>query len=127
MYTSLKQKVSHKGETMSKQPRDDGNDPIPVLGLRQGGGHQVPFTDTANTSPQISASVRVITLHSNVDCFIETGDSTVTANTTQGHFLPASIPFDISLGADNEATKNARFVSVVSTSAEGILHISERE
>ena len=29
--------------------------------------------------------------------------------------------------ADNEATKNHRYVSVVSTSAEGILHISERE
>ena len=112
---------------MSKQPRDDGNDPIPVLGLRQGGGHQVPFTATANTSPEIAQHVRVVTLHSNVDCFVETGSASVTANTTQGHFLPASIPFDISLGADNEAAKNHRFVSVVSTSAEGILHISERE
>ena len=28
---------------MSKQPRDDGNDPIPVLGIKQGGGHRVPF------------------------------------------------------------------------------------
>jgi len=112
---------------VSKQPRDDGNEAIPVLGLRPGGGHQVPFDGTANTSPQISNSVRVVTLHSNVDCYVETGGASVTANTTQGHFLPASIPFDISLGADNEASKNARYVSVVSTSAEGILHISERE
>ena len=39
---------------MSKQPRDDGNDPIPVLGLRPNRGLQVPFTSSSNTSPQIS-------------------------------------------------------------------------
>jgi len=111
---------------MSKQPRDDGNDPIPVLGIKQGGGYRVPFDGTANTSPQISASVRVITLHSNVDCFIETGGSGVTANVTSGHFLPASVPFDISLGPETDASNNPRFISVVSTSAEGILHVSER-
>ena len=29
---------------MSKQPRDDGNDPIPCLALRPNRGLQVPFT-----------------------------------------------------------------------------------
>ena len=39
---------------MSKQPRDDGNDPIPVLALRPNRGLQVPFSASSNTSPQIS-------------------------------------------------------------------------
>ena len=85
---------------MSKQPRDDGNDPIPVLGLRPNGGYQVPFTATSNTSPAIAGSIRVVTLYSTQDAFIETGDASVEANTSNSHFLPAQIPYDVSLGAE---------------------------
>ena len=56
---------------MSKQPRDDGNDPIPVLGFKQHGGKIVPFESaSANTSPAIANSIRVITLYSTKDAFL---------------------------------------------------------
>ena len=59
---------------MSQQPKDNANEPIPVLGFRPNGGHIVPFTtDSSSTSPLISTSVRVITLYSTQDVFIETG------------------------------------------------------
>ena len=84
---------------MSKQPRDDGNDPIPVLGFRTHSGHQVPFTSsTSNTSPSISNSVRVVTLYSTAECFVETHISaSIEANKVNSHFIPATVPYDISL------------------------------
>ena len=113
---------------MSKQPRDDGNDPIPVLGLRANGGHLVPFTTgSSNTSPQISASVRVVTLYTDQDAFIETGSSSVSANQTTSHFLPSSIPYDISLGAETDPLNNDRYVAIIGATASGTLYISERE
>ena len=112
---------------MSKQPRDDGNDPIPVLGLRPNGGHQVPFSATSNTSPAISNSIRVVTLYATEDCFIETGSASVEANTSNSHFLAKSIPFDISLGAETVASANDRYVAVIEATTAGILYISERD
>ena len=113
---------------MSKQPRDDGNEPIPVLGIRPNGGHIVPYTaSTSNVSQQISNSIRVVTLYSTEDVFVETGDSGVTANKVNSHFIPSTVPYDISLGAENEAVQNDRYVSVIGATAIGTLYISERE
>lgn len=112
---------------MSKQPRDDGNDPIPVLGLRPNAGYQVPFTATSNTSPAISGSIRVVTLYSTQDCFIETGGAAVEANTSNSHFLPSGLPYDISLGAETDATNNDKYVAVVQSASAGTLYISERD
>ena len=112
---------------MSKQPRDDGMEPIPVLGLRPNGGYQVPFTSNSNTSPAIAGSIRVVTLYSTQDCFIETGGASVVANTSNSHFLPASLPYDISLGAETDATNNDKYVAVIQAVSGGTLYISERD
>ena len=112
---------------MSKQPRDDGNDPIPVLALRPNRGLQVPFTSSSNTSPQISHSVRVVTLFATQDCFVEVGDSGVEANTSNSHFLSGSIPYDISLGAETNPADNDKYVAVIQAQTAGTLYISERD
>ena len=75
---------------MSKQPRDDANAPIPVLGLRPSGGQSVSISGTTARSAEINSHIRVVTLFSDTDCFIETGNSTVTASASTSHFLPAS-------------------------------------
>ena len=113
---------------MSKQPRDDGNDPIPVLGFRTHSGHQVPFTSsTSNTSPSISNSVRVVTLYSTAECFVETHVSaSIEANKVNSHFIPATVPYDISLGHETNAADNDRFIAVIGSTSSGTLHISER-
>jgi len=113
---------------MSKQPRDDGNDAIPVLGLRPNGGHQVAFnTSTSTRSSAISPNIRVVTLYSTADFYVETGDVTVEANTSNSHFIPASVPYDISLGPETVAAENDRYVAVIGDTASATLHISERE
>lgn len=112
---------------MSKQPRDDGNEPIPVLGYKQGAGYQVPFTTSAsNTSPTISDSVRVVTLYSTQDCFFETASIGDEANTESSHFLPQGIPYDISLGTETDARLNFKLIAVIGATADGVLYISER-
>jgi len=110
---------------MSKQPRDDGNAPIPVLGYRKHGGYKVPFTTSANTSPQISAAVRVVSLYSTAAGFFETGDSGIEANTSNSHYIPASTFIDVSLGSENDASTLDKYISIVGISS-GTLYISER-
>ena len=114
---------------MSQQPKDNANDHIPELGFRPNGGHQVPFTtSTSNTSPRIANSVRVVTLYSTEDAFFETGEAnTVTANSTNSHFLPKTVPYDISLGPEVVSENNDRFVSVIGNTSSGTLFISERD
>lgn len=114
---------------MSQQPKDNANEPIPVLGFRPNGGHIVPFTtDSSNTSPRISTSVRVITLYSTQDVFIETGTSdSIVSNTTNSHFIPKTVPYDISLGPETVSANNDRFVAVIADSSAGKLYISERD
>tara|TARA_Y100001937_G_C7097700_1_gene320933 strand:+ start:567 stop:905 length:339 start_codon:yes stop_codon:yes gene_type:complete len=112
---------------MSKQPRDDANAPIPVLGLKPGGGQSVSISTENARSAAISNHIRVVTLFSDADCFIETGDSTVTASTETSHFLPGSTLFDISLGSEIVASENDRFIAAITSSGSGTLRISERE
>ena len=112
---------------MSKQPRDDANAPIPVLGFRPGGGQSITLSTSSARSSAISNSIRVITLLSNVDCFVETGDSSVTALASNGHFLPASTMVDVSLGSQVTAADNARYVAAIVSTGAGLLRVSERE
>jgi hypothetical protein len=109
---------------MSKQPRDDANQPIPVLSFRPGGAQTLTLSDSSTRSAAFAPSVRVISLFSDADCRFELGDGSVSASATS-HFLPAGLYIDVSLGSDNVPSANARYLAVIGTS--GTLHISERE
>lgn len=107
---------------MSKQPRDDAGQSIPILGYKPQKGMIIPFTDSANTSPKISSDVLVLSLYSTTDCFVEFGDANVIANTSNSHFIPASMPQDVSLLVYDT---HMEYVSVIGSEA-GVLYISER-
>ena len=111
---------------MSKQPRDDANAPIPVLGLRPNSGQQIMVSGTAALSAAFHASTRVITIYSTVDCFVEIGDGSVVANTSTSHFIPLGFVFDLALSPDLVTAGGAKHLSVVSAST-GTLYISERQ
>jgi hypothetical protein len=111
---------------MSKQPRDDANAPIPVLALRPGGGQQIVIDTMSVRSAAVANHVRVVTLFATEDCFIEIGDSSVTANTANSHFLPAGIPYDISLGSETVTKENPRYLAVITAESPGTLYLSER-
>ena len=109
------------------QPADGQNQPINVLGLNPGKGHQVPFTTSeANTSPQISETISVISVFSTKDCFIQTGGSDVTCTTSNGHFLPASTLIDLALGGGALVREFDKFICVIGSEEAGTLFVSER-
>ena len=108
-------------------PADGQNQAINVLNLSPGKGHQVPFTaGAANTSPQISDTISVISVYSTKDCFIQTGDADVTCTTSNGHFLPATTLIDIGLGGGIEVRNFDKFICVIGDSDAGKLYVSER-
>jgi hypothetical protein len=106
---------------MSKLPRDGNNTPIPVLSLKSGAGHVVPYTSSVNTSPMFSNSTTVVTVYATTDAFIEVGN---TATCT--HFLPASTLVDLSLGRTFQSSETPKVLTVISESEDGILYVSER-
>jgi len=110
---------------MSKQPRDDANAPIPVLAYRPGGGQQISITDVSARSAAVANNVRVVTIYSTVDCFFEVGDENVTANVSTSHFLPAGLPYDISLGSETVTSQNPRYIAFIGSES-GVLYLSER-
>lgn len=109
---------------MSKQPRDDANYPIPVLGYKYNGGQQIGLGPNT-LSARLSSSVRVVSLYATADCFFEVCDDSGSANTSSSHFLPAGIYLDVALGSDNNAALTRKYIAVTSDNA-GTLYISER-
>ena len=112
---------------MSKQPRDDANEPIPVLGLQPAGGSRINFNaSSASLSTQFAASIRVITLYATADCYVEVGDATVQANNSTSHFVPSGFLYDIALGSELISSETSKYISTIGAVASGVLHISER-
>ena len=109
---------------MSKQPRDDSNDPIPVLGYRPGAAQQITTSASSQRTTAFSQATSVISIFCTADCFIEVGDSTVVA-TTGAHFIPASVYIDLGIRADL-SDRTERHLAVIQSTASGTLHISER-
>lgn len=110
---------------MSKQPRDDGNIVIPLLGYKPNGGQIVAITTNSSTSAIFGNATRVISLYTTVDSFFEIGDGDVEANVVTSYFIPAGVYLDVSLGSNNNANENYKYLAVIS-SGTGSLYISER-
>ena len=112
---------------MSKQPRDDANEPIPVLGLRPAGGSKISFnSSTATLSARFADAIRVITLYATADCYVEIGDSTIVANSANSHFVPTGFLYDVALGSQLISSETSKFISAIGATTSGTLYISER-
>ncbi len=109
---------------MSKQPRDDANYPIPVLGYSYNRSQQIPL-GASTLSARIKDSVRVVSLYATADCFFEVCDEFGAANTSTSNFLASGMYLDVALGSDTNASLINKYIAVTSTNT-GILYISER-
>jgi len=110
---------------MSKQPRDDSNYPIPVLGYKPNGGQAIALSAIPARSSAFGTHTRVISIYATGDAYFEIGGPTVEASTANSHFIPSGLYIDISLGAETVSSANAKYLSVISNSS-GTLYISER-
>ena len=109
---------------MSRQPKDENNNAIPILPLKPGGGQKVTVSGASARSTAITT--QAITLHATANCFVEIGDSTVIASTSTSHYLPELQTYDIGTGIAFGAA-DTRHVAVIRADAiDGDLYISER-
>jgi len=108
-------------------PNDDQGQLIPVLGFKQGGAHSKTITSSAANATTVASGTKVITLVCDVAAFFNIGNSTVTVGTSD-HFIPANVPYDISLGSSYTTVAGLdTTVNVVAVSTSGTSYISERE
>jgi len=109
---------------MSRQPKDDNNNPIPILPFKPGGGQKIAIG--AGSIRSTGLNTQAVTLHATANCFFEVGDATVVASTTTSHYLPELQTYDVGTGiAFGES--DIIFVSVRRADAiDGELFISER-
>jgi len=108
---------------MSRQPKDDNNNPIPILPLKAAGGQKVSIA--AASARSTAVTTQAVTLHANCNCYVEVGDSTVTASTSTSHYLPELQTYDISTGI-LFGTSDTKHIAVIRDTADGVLFISER-
>ena len=109
---------------MSRQPKDDNNNPIPILPLKASGGQSVAIG--AGSLRSTAVTTQAVTLHANCNCYVEVGDSTVTASTSTSHYLPELQTYDVSTSI-LFGTADTRHVAVIRADAQnGTLYISER-
>ena len=109
---------------MSRQPKDDNNNPIPILPLKASGGQSV--TIGAASARSTAVTTQAVTLHATANCFVEIGDSTVIASVTTSHYLPELQTYDVSTSI-LFGTADTRHVAVIRADAQnGTLFISER-
>ena len=109
---------------MSRQPKDDNNNPIPILPLKASGGQKVSIA--AASARSTAVTTQAVTLHATANCFVEIGDSTVDASITTSHYLPELQTYDVSTSI-LFGTSDTRHIAVIRADAQnGTLFISER-
>ena len=109
---------------MSRQPKDDNNNPIPILPFKAGGGQSVAIG--AGSLRSTAVTTQAVTLHATANCFVEIGDATVVASAITSHYLPELQTYDVSTSI-LFGTADTRHVAVIRADAQdGTLFISER-
>jgi len=108
-------------------PKDDDNNPIPALRLRDGAAHKIMASSTSkkNTLP-FSNDTRVISVYANTAIFIEFGDSSIEA-TSNSHYFPAGVYYDFAINNGKQARDTHIAVLEAESSGDKSVYISEKE
>lgn len=108
----------------TKLPLDINDNPIPAMRLRDGGAHAISSSSTsAKNSSAFNDDTRVVSVYATQPVYLNFGDSSVTA-TTSDHYFPAGIYYDIALGGDGAA--HAAHLAVLQVSVGGTVYVSEK-
>ena len=108
----------------TRLPTDTNDETIPALRLKPDSAHAISsgVSSTRNTTT-FDDNTRVISLFASEDVYLNFGDSSVTADTSD-HFFPKGIYYDMAIGAD--ASSQYTHVAVLQVSAGGTVYISEK-
>lgn len=106
-------------------PKDTNDNAIPALRLKNPGAHAISVgASSARNATGFNADTRVVSLYSDVACYVKFGDNTVAA-TSSDHYFPAGVYYDIAVGGGD--TGHYTNVAVLRVSENGTLYISEKE
>lgn len=99
-------------------PLDGNGNPIDLFRFSPGTAQVIAFTGTSARQTTAFVTDRAaIAVYTTKDCFIRTGDNTVTAATTD-HFLPAGFYTTLAL-------KGHTHIAAISNGTNGTLYVSE--
>lgn len=108
-------------------PKDADNNIIPALRLRNGGAHSIAVAATsARNATAFDEGTKVISLYTDVPVFLNFGDNTVTA-TSSDHYFPAGVYYDIALSGGASKGAHHAYVAVIRAEDDGTIYISEKE
>lgn len=106
-------------------PQDQNDNPIPALRMKSGGAHKIAAgASAARNANAFESDTKIIGLYADVPVYIAFGNASITA-TTDDHFFPAGIYYDVSIGGDHSA--HYTHISTLQASSAGTLFISEKE
>jgi len=109
-------------------PKDDDNNTIPAMRLKNGGAHAISATGTsARNATGFNAATRVISLYATGPVFLKFGGSSVTAANTD-HYFPGSTYYDIAIsGGDAGKGPHHTHVAVLAADSNCTVYVSEKE
>lgn len=107
-------------------PKDDDNNVIPALRLKDAGAHVINATVTsARNSTAFDADTRIISLYATAPVYVRLGGGTVTA-TDSDHYFPAGIYYDIAVSSGAKGPR-ASYIAVLRAEEDCTVYISEKE
>lgn len=106
-------------------PQDSNDNPIPALRLKKNGAHKITIgASSARNQTAFASETKIIGIYCDSPTYIAFGDENITA-TTDDHYIPAGIYYDVSIGGDNNA--HYTHLAALQVTDSGILYISEKE
>lgn len=107
-------------------PKDDDNNPIPALRLRDGASHKVIATDASdNNTTAFNYDTKVVSVYATEDIYLEFGASNISAINTS-HFFPAGIYYDFAINNCKQA-KDTHIAVLKAGANNATVYISEKE
>lgn len=106
-------------------PQDSNDNPIPALRMKTGKAHKINIgASSARNTTAFENTTQIIGLYADAPLYLAFGDANVTA-TTDDHFFPAGIYYDLSIGGDH--ARQYTHIAVLGAAGTGTLFISEKE
>lgn len=97
---------------------------FPLCALKAGGAHLINSSaSSARNASAFDDETRVVSLYASEPVYVNFGDGSVTASTSD-HYFPAGLYYDVSLGGDG--APHATHIAVLQVSSGGSVYVSEK-
>jgi hypothetical protein len=109
-------------------PRDDDNNTIPAMRLRDNGSHSIAATVvSARNAVAFSSGTRVISVFATGPVFLHFGKSDVVATNTD-HYYPGGVYYDFALsGGAPGKSQHSTHLAVLAAGSNCTVYISEKK